>query len=180
MPIATNPSSKRCDITPPETLFCTCATCGKRDGPGWLPTIGRTGSSGGDSTWGSIRAKLHVGTIGSGQAETARRCAAATRSSILFIPSGVRFHALARENKLEQRAFFAVRKRRQLPAMALDDGSADRQPQSHSVRFGRDERIKDTVQPVGIDSGPRIFHHGDNRIGVMTLRDHLQQSNAIR
>jgi hypothetical protein len=47
-----------------------------------------------------------------------------------------------RQNELEPRAAFAVRRRRQLTAVLLSDHAANRESQSHSVRLRRKKRCK--------------------------------------
>ena len=69
-----------------------------------------------------------------------------------------------RQNELEQRAAFAVRRRRQLTAVVLSDHAANRESHSHSVRLGRKERGKYVLQFLRINSRSRVLYCNCNCI----------------
>ena len=59
--------------------------------------------------------------------------------------------------------------------MALNDGTADRKPESHALGLGRDKRIENVVQPLGVDA--EVFHP---RRRTDTLRERLGLAPAAR
>src|SRR5262245_19188308 len=110
MPIATSGSGiNRCDMPPPPAFIPACLRC-------------------------ATASALPIGHLQSGGASSLSEPNAIALWTISVLrTSGHLIRALAGENELEHCAVFPVRIRSKLTAMALDDGSADGQPQSHSV-----------------------------------------------
>src|SRR6202171_4998146 len=71
-----------------------------------------------------------------------------------------------RQDELELGAVFAVRRRRQLAAMLLDDHAANRQAQSHAVRLRRQERGEYAVQFLRGNSRSGVFYRNRNGIAA--------------
>jgi hypothetical protein len=84
-----------------------------------------------------------------------------------------------RQNELESRPILAIRRRRKLAVVTLDNHAANGKSQSHSVWLCRDEWIKYTFQSSRIDSRSGIFHCDDNCVGTVILRFHLEHPTSI-
>src|SRR5439155_3672113 len=74
-----------------------------------------------------------------------------TETSMADVARVCSIHQSDRHNELDARAGPAVRRCRKLTAVTLNDHAADREAQSHSIRFGRDECIKYVVQTSRIN-----------------------------
>ena len=85
-----------------------------------------------------------------------------------------------RQDELKRRAVFAVRRGDELPAVMLDDHAANGQPQSRSLRFGREKCIENFIQSFRIDSRAGIFDGNGNRFVITKPGRHLQDPIAIR
>src|SRR6516164_6846872 len=69
---------------------------------------------------------------------------------------------LDRKRHTKDRAVGLVRRRRQPPAMRLDDRAADRQPHAHPVGLGRIEGLEQAVEVRRVEP----------RAGVLYLDEH--------
>ena len=71
------------------------------------------------------------------------------------------------------------RTNRDLPVMPLDNHAADRQSQSHSLRFHGNEGVKYAFGFFRIDAGSGIFHGHDNCVVVLPRGLYLQRPVAV-
>src|SRR5207237_5058538 len=60
------------------------------------------------------------------------------------------------QRETEYGAAAGARPRHDLPAMGLDDGLADRQPDTHALRLGRDKRLEQLRHHLRRDAAPGI------------------------
>src|SRR5215472_10769020 len=65
---------------------------------------------------------------------------------------------LARNGKVESRSRTIIQRCPQATMMSLDNGAADRQPDSHSVLFCRVRRFKEFVGSSGLETHACILH----------------------
>ena len=85
-----------------------------------------------------------------------------------------------RQNELEQRSVFAVRRSRKPTAVILDNCAAYGQSQTHAMRLRRNEGVKHLVDFCRINSGPGILHRYGNGIGITPLGFQQQPSTLPR
>src|SRR5262245_2988258 len=93
--------------------------------------------------------------------------------------SGLFMRELDRQNKLEQRPIFTIRRRSQLTAMMFDNHSTDCQSQAHAVRLRREKCTKYAVEAFWINSRPGISHRHSYRIPTTERGCHPQYPIAI-
>ena len=73
-------------------------------------------------------------------------------------------------------AFFALRSP-DTSVMVFDDGSAERQAQAGTARFGRVEGIEDVLQLIGCDSGAGVT---DVQLHAFTIQADRADRNTAR
>lgn len=86
---------------------------------------------------------------------------------------------LDRQLELEERSAFTAPRRGKSTAVTVNNGPANRQPQTRALRLRRDERIEYVVEKLWIDAGSGVRHFNDNRPVTVTPGFHVHYAIAL-
>src|ERR1700722_2665535 len=88
--------------------------------------------------------------------------------------AGIELTQNCRERETEYRSAVGVGFKLQTAAMGLDNGAANRKPDSHAVAFCRHERLKDALSHVRANSRPAVGNRELDQVGAPMRRRYPQ------